>query len=129
MGYVWFSYNLSTRSTTYLLVNCPNNARDQIVHCALRENPELLVRPCTIDTFLANNYCSEWARNIDRSRKNLLAYVSATQVEYCLFSVLNTNPPGTCCSVSIANPCAYGAGSRSTARHVTGVACNLRGSY
>jgi hypothetical protein len=82
---VWFSHDLSARSATYFTVNCPEVAKGQIVHCALGRNPELLIRPCAIDAFIAENYSREWTNHIAICRKELGAYVSATSFKIGAF--------------------------------------------
>ena len=53
------------------------NLKDQIVSCALGQNPELLLRPFSIDAFIAENYFRWWTKDIGTYRDELITYVSA----------------------------------------------------
>ena len=72
---VWFSYELKTRSATYLLVDCPQFSRDYILRRAQDDARSLIFRPFMIDTILAKEYCWSWQALIDAYRDELLRWV------------------------------------------------------
>ena len=72
---VWFSYEVKTRSATYLLVDCPQFSRDYILRRAQDDARSLIFRPFMIDTILAKEYCWSWQTLIDIYRDELLQWV------------------------------------------------------
>ena len=72
---VWFSYEVKTRSATYLLVDCPQFSRDYILRRAQDDAHSFIFRPFMIDTILAKEYCWSWQTLIDEYRDELLQWV------------------------------------------------------
>ena len=72
---VWFSYEVKTRSATYLLVDCPQFSRDDILRRAQDDAHSFIFHPFMIDTILAKEYCWSWQTLIDEYRDELLQFV------------------------------------------------------
>ncbi len=72
---VWFSYDVKTRSATYLLIDCPLCSKDYILRRAHDDVRSLIFRPFMIDMILAKEYCFSWQSLIDNYRAELLQWV------------------------------------------------------
>lgn len=59
--HVWFSYNITTKSTTYILVDCPDSVEYQISQRSQDQSDHSLHRPLAIDYLIAEA-CVLWRK-------------------------------------------------------------------
>ena len=60
----------------YIISNCPQNAKRRILQCAKGSNPESLIRPLIIDTYLTDAVSECHNQDLEKARSTLLKYVS-----------------------------------------------------
>ena len=72
---VWFSYSVKTRSSTYLLFDCPLQTKDRILRRAHEDVFAMLSCPFAIDMLIVEECCSSWESLVDRFREELLHWV------------------------------------------------------
>lgn len=73
--HVWFSYNVISRLTTYVLVDCPNMVKEVILSNANDISGCFLFRPLAID-FLIAEHCASWRESfIDDHYKQIFDWV------------------------------------------------------
>ena len=78
---VWFSYEVKTRSATYLLVDCPQFSREYILRRAHDDVHSVILRPLMIDTILAKEYSWSWQTVIDTHRDELFQWVGLNSLQ------------------------------------------------
>jgi hypothetical protein len=73
--HVWFSYNIITRLTTYVLVDCPKSVKEGILSNAKDASGCFLFRPLAID-FLIAEQCASWRESfIDGHYRQIFDWV------------------------------------------------------
>lgn len=72
---VWFSYDVNTGSSTYLLFDCPIYSKDRILRRAHDDVFAILSNPFAIDMLIAEECCYSWESLVSRFREELLHWV------------------------------------------------------
>ncbi|KAL8971540.1 MAG: hypothetical protein Q9197_003223 [Variospora fuerteventurae] len=81
-------------TSTYLLLNCPERSKYDLVNGA-HEDPILLAAsPFVVDAYITNECCSSWKRNLDDLRDQLLYWEDNGGEGIPLQSIIHT-PRGT----------------------------------
>ena len=57
--HTWFSYNLASKITTYVLVDCPERVKETIVSSVKNDLGSFIHRPFAIDILIAEQ-CALW---------------------------------------------------------------------
>ncbi|KAL8689319.1 MAG: hypothetical protein Q9218_004983 [Villophora microphyllina] len=91
-SYVWFSHEPT--SSTYLLLDCPENAKINIVRQAQEDPVSFLACPFIIDAFIAGECANSWLDYIDEPRHRLLHWENNGGQGIPLQSIIHT-PNGT----------------------------------
>ena len=60
----------------YIISNCPQNAKGRILQCAKSSDPESLIRPLILDTYLADAVSECQKQDLEKARDILVNYVS-----------------------------------------------------
>jgi hypothetical protein len=82
--HVWFSYNVLTCSTTYVLVDCCDAVKENIKKKARSWETRFLFQPLALD-FLIAEECASWREVFINERwKELFQWVSATHCQELL---------------------------------------------
>ncbi|KAF4612722.1 hypothetical protein D9613_011811 [Agrocybe pediades] len=71
---VWFSYDLRERSSTYVIFNGSPDAKQNIIACADSGAAHLLLRPLSVDSFLADDCMFKLGAGVNSLRFSLLEY-------------------------------------------------------
>ncbi|KAK3174740.1 hypothetical protein OEA41_001986 [Lepraria neglecta] len=90
----WFSYNVNTGSSTYLLFDCPIYSKDRILRRAHEDVFAMLSCPFAIDMLIAEECCSSWESLVNRFREELLHWENNGGEGIPLHSIIHT-PHGT----------------------------------
>ncbi|KAL2054975.1 hypothetical protein ABVK25_004797 [Lepraria finkii] len=91
---VWFSYDVNTGSSTYLLFDCPIHSKDRILRRAHEDVFAILSHPFAIDMLIAEECCYSWESLASRFREELLHWENNGGEGIPLHSIIHT-PHGT----------------------------------
>jgi hypothetical protein len=76
LSLMWFSHKIYPPSSTYCVVNCPEEAKDYLVQYASGEFLPLLLRPFQVDAVISKACAREKKKILSESRETLIKYVS-----------------------------------------------------
>ncbi|PPQ95896.1 hypothetical protein CVT26_015582 [Gymnopilus dilepis] len=74
--HVWFSLSCleSGVGSTYLIHKCPEDAKEFILSCAQGPDFRSLLRPLSVDMFLAEDCIQKWSDRVAQTRRDLLQF-------------------------------------------------------
>src|SRR6266567_434253 len=76
VAHVWFSHSLiEGQSSTYIIYDCPEHAKDLILSYVEQRNTPMLVRRLSIDAILAEHDLHQWGQEVILPRNQLVTYV------------------------------------------------------
>ena len=75
-SYIWLSHSLDSGSSTYLLIDCPELVKSDIIRRAHNDANGLSSCPFIIEALVARECCDSWKGEIDYLRGQLLHWVS-----------------------------------------------------
>ncbi|KAL9609893.1 MAG: hypothetical protein Q9167_005364 [Letrouitia subvulpina] len=67
--HIWSSHQLDPKSTTYVISNCPQGAKDRIVSCMSNLEAGEYNRLLLVDAFLANFCSDQYKKEIEEARR------------------------------------------------------------
>ena len=73
---MWFSYDVKSGSLTYLLLDCTQDAKRNILNRAQEDPTALISCPFAVDVIIMKDSCYSWRDISDRYREQLLYWVS-----------------------------------------------------